>query len=205
MAGRTVRGCKRRAGCRVRRVIGLLPSRQVASGIAAVVRLDRQIVIVVDVAIRAGVHLAGRRQLVRVRQRKTSCRVIKSRGCPGNGRVAVGTGGDRKYRGCRGVRRIGRLLPGREMATRISAIGSRNLQVVVSAYVAARAGNIRVSGGQREIDGRRRVVDGCAEPAVEVVTGLASLRELRSDVVWHAPAQGLRLLEIPLVTRNTSG
>jgi hypothetical protein len=49
------------------------------------------------------------------------------------------------------------------------------------------------------------VVDGCAEPAVEVVTGLASLRELRSDVVWHAPAQGLRLLEILLVTRNTSG
>jgi hypothetical protein len=37
------------------------------------------------------------------------------------------------------------------------------------------------------------------------VTGLASLRELGSDVIWHVPAQGLRLLEIPLVTRNTSG
>ena len=119
--------------------------------------------------------------------------------------MAVGTRGDRKDRGCRGVRRIGRLLPGREMAARISAIGSRNLQVVVSAYVAARAGNIRVSGGKRETDGRRRVVDGCPQPAVEVVTSLAGLGELRSDVVWHAPAQGLRLLEIPLVTRNTSG
>ena len=37
------------------------------------------------------------------------------------------------------------------------------------------------------------------------MTGLAGLRELGSDVIWHAPAQGLRLLEIPLVTRNTSG
>jgi len=37
------------------------------------------------------------------------------------------------------------------------------------------------------------------------VTGLASLRELGGDVVWHAPAEGLGLLEIPLVTRNTGG
>ena len=119
--------------------------------------------------------------------------------------MTIGTGGDRKYRGRRGVRRIGRLLPGREMAARVSAIGSRNLQVVVSAYVATLAGYIRVAGGKREIDRRRSVVEGRAQPAVESVTGFAGLRELRSDVVWHAPAQGLRLLEIPLVTRNTSG
>ena len=119
--------------------------------------------------------------------------------------MAVGTSGDRKYRGRRCVRRIGRLLPGREMAARVSAIGSRNLQVVVYTYVATLAGNIRVSGGQREIDRRRRVVDRCAQPAIEGVTGLAGLRELRSDVVWHAPAQGLRQLEIFLVARNTSG
>ena len=119
--------------------------------------------------------------------------------------MTIGTGGDRKYRGRRGVRRIGRLLPGREVAARVSAIGSRNLQVVVSSYVATLAGYIRVAGGKREIDRRRSVVEGRAQPAVESVTGFAGLRELRSDVVWHAPAQGLRLLEIPLVTRNTSG
>ena len=36
------------------------------------------------------------------------------------------------------------------------------------------------------------------------MTGLAGLRELRSDVVGHAPAEGLRQLEILLVTGNTS-
>ena len=50
---------KRRACCRVRRVIGLLPSRQVASGIPAVARLDLQIVVVVDVAVGAGIYFTG--------------------------------------------------------------------------------------------------------------------------------------------------
>ena len=61
-------GCRKRcSGSRVRRVIGLLPGRQVASGIPAVGRLDRQIVIVVDVTVRAGTHLARRGHLVRIR------------------------------------------------------------------------------------------------------------------------------------------
>ena len=60
------------------------------------------------------------------------------------------------------MRRIARLLPGCEMAARVPAIGSRDLQVVVSAYVATLAGNIRVARGKREIDRRPSVVDGCA-------------------------------------------
>lgn len=36
------------------------------------------------------------------------------------------------------------------------------------------------------------------------MTGLAGLRELGGDVVRHGPAKGLRLLEILLVTGNTS-
>lgn len=58
--------------------------------------------------------------------------------------------------------RIRRLSPGGEMATRIPTIGGRNLQVVVAADVTARAGNIRVPVGQREIDRGRGVIDGCA-------------------------------------------
>ena len=58
--------------------------------------------------------------------------------------MTVGTGRDRKYRGRRRMRRVGRLLPGREMAARMSAIGGRNLQVVVPTHVATLASNIRV-------------------------------------------------------------
>jgi len=54
MAGRTVRGGERRSRSRMRRVVGRLPSRQVASGIAAVRSSDIQAVVVVDVAGRAG-------------------------------------------------------------------------------------------------------------------------------------------------------
>jgi len=64
VARRAVRRRERRSRRRVCRVIGLLPGRQVASGIPAVIRLNRQIVIVVDMAVRTGVHFARRRHLV---------------------------------------------------------------------------------------------------------------------------------------------
>ena len=64
VARRAVRRRERRSRCRVRRVIGLLPGRQVASGISAVIRLNRQIVIVADMTVRAGVHFARRCHLV---------------------------------------------------------------------------------------------------------------------------------------------
>ena len=79
VAGRTIRRCKRRARRRVRRVIGLLPGRQMASGVPAIGRLDCQSVVVVDVAVRAGVHLPCWRHLMRIRQRKARSRVIKGR------------------------------------------------------------------------------------------------------------------------------
>ena len=41
-------------GVRVRRIIGLLPGSEVATGIAAIVVLYRQIVIVIDMALSAG-------------------------------------------------------------------------------------------------------------------------------------------------------
>ena len=49
------------------------------------------------------------------------------------------------------------------------------------------------------------MVDGRAQPTVEVVTRLAGRRELGSNVVWHGSASGYRLLKILLVTGNTGG
>ena len=61
VTGRAVRNRKYRGGRRVVRVSGLLPGRQMAAGISASIRRRRQVVIVVDVAVRAGCHLARRR------------------------------------------------------------------------------------------------------------------------------------------------
>ena len=61
VTGRTIRGRKRRARARMHRVSSLLPGRQMAAGISASIRRRRQVVIVVDVAVRAGCHLARRR------------------------------------------------------------------------------------------------------------------------------------------------
>ena len=51
----------------VHRIVGLLPGAQVAAGVTAIRRSNLQIVIVVDVALRACRHLTGRSQLVRIR------------------------------------------------------------------------------------------------------------------------------------------
>ena len=61
VTGRTVGNRKYRGRCRVVRVGGLLPSGQMAPGSSASIGRRRQIVIVVDVAVGAGGHLAGRR------------------------------------------------------------------------------------------------------------------------------------------------
>jgi len=63
MAVRAVGGCERRSRRRVHRIIGLLPGAQVATGISAVRGSDLQIVIVIDVARRAGnIRVPGRQQ-----------------------------------------------------------------------------------------------------------------------------------------------
>ena len=162
-----IRHSKCRTCGRVRRVVRPLPSPavvgiQMTLGVSAIGRLNRQIVVVIDVAVGAGRYLARRCHAVRVRERKTRRGVIKIRVLPGNGVVAVRTGGDRKYRGRRRVLRVAGLLPGGKVAARMSAVGRRNLQVVVSTHVATLAGNIRVPVGQREVDRRRGVVDACA-------------------------------------------
>ena len=76
---RAVRRRKRRSGRRVRGIIRRLPGRQVAARIPAVRRRNRQRVVIVDVAIRAGRDFTRRRHLVRIGQRETRRAVIK--GC----------------------------------------------------------------------------------------------------------------------------
>jgi hypothetical protein len=132
----TIGGGKRRARRRVRRIVGLLPGRQVASGIPAVRRADLQIVIIVEVAVRAGSHLACRRQLVRVRQRKTSGRVIKIGRQPGNRIVTSRARRNRKHCRRRRMFRVRRLLPRRQMASRVPAVRRCDLQIEVVANMA---------------------------------------------------------------------
>lgn len=92
------------------------------------------------------------------------------------------------------------LLPGRQMALRISAVRGLDLQIIVAADVAIRAGHVRVAVGQRKIDRRGGVIDSRAQPTVEGVACFAGLRELCGDVIRIG-----RFLEIGLVTRNAGG
>lgn len=178
---------------------------QMALRVTAVGRLDLQIVVVVDMAVCAGIHFARWRQLVRIRQRETGRGVIKIRILPGDCVMAVGAGRNRKHVGRGGMLRIRRLLPRGKVAACIPAVGCSNLQIVVASHMATRARNIRVSVGEGEADRGSRVVYGSSEPTVEGVASLAGLRELRAHVIWYAPAHGLRLLIILQVTRDTSG
>ena len=77
VARRAVGRGKRGASCGVRRVVSGLPSCQMASGVAAVGRRNRQRVVIVDVARRAGRSFPRRRHLVRIRQRETRGRVVE--------------------------------------------------------------------------------------------------------------------------------
>ena len=69
------------------------------------------------------------------------------------------------------------------MALGIAAIRGRDLEAVVAADVATRAGNVGVAVGEGKIDRRGGMVYGSAEPTVERVTGFASLRELCGNVI----------------------
>jgi len=99
------------ARCGVHGIVGLLPGREVALRVTALRRANLQIVVIVDVAVGAGVDLAGGSQLVGIREREAGGGVIKIRGVPGNCCVTGGACGNRKYRGCRGMLRVGCLLP----------------------------------------------------------------------------------------------
>ena len=92
-----------------------LPRSLVASH--AIRRVQR--VVVIDMARRAG---RWRRRHVRPHQREAGQAVVKSCRIPTSRRMAVRAVGGRKRRTRGGVHRVIRLLPGRQMALRVSAV-----------------------------------------------------------------------------------
>ena len=71
-------------------IFGRVVGGQVAAAVAAIRRLNRQIVIPADVALGAGRHFTGRRHLVRVGQREARGAVIELSGGPCRNGVAAG-------------------------------------------------------------------------------------------------------------------
>jgi len=207
---RAIRGSEQRTSCRVYRIGGSLPSAtvvrvQVALRVTAVSGSNLQIIVVVDVAVGAGIHLASRSHLMRVGQWETRGAVIKIGGVPRNGVVAVRARGHGEDVGSGGMLRIGRLLPGGQVALRVAAVGSRDLQVEVAAYMTVRTGHIGMAIGEREIDRRGSVVDIGSEPTIEVVAGFASLGEACGYVIRDTAAKRLREIPIRLMAGDASG
>jgi hypothetical protein len=168
MAVGAIRGRESRPGGRVHRIVRLLPGGQVAARIAAGVRGDLQIVVIVDVAGSAG--NVG----VAVRQQETGGAVIERDIRPGRRIVAGGTERCRKGRPGLRVRRIIGLLPGGQVATGVAAIVRPNLQVVIIVDVAGSAGNVGMAVGQQESS--RAVIKFRAQPVIKIVAALAVAR-----------------------------
>ena len=143
VAGRAERSRKGRSRLGVRRVVGLLPGRQVAARVPAIIWPNLQIVVVVDVARSAG-HIG-----VPVRQQKARGAVIEFRSEPVVKIVAALAFARRKSRPRARVRRIRRLLP----FFQVARFASRRQSVEDSrrgSLVALLAGHGRVRAKQRE-------------------------------------------------------
>jgi len=187
-------------------IVGALPAAtvvgvQVALGIAAIRGLNGQIVIVVDVAVRAGAHFAGGHQLVRILKRESRGVVIEGGILPRNGVVAGRAGCQGKNIGRGRVFRIGGVLPGGQVALGVAAIGGNDLQIVVAADVTLLARYIGMAIGERKTNRRRGVVEALSsQPTVKTVATVASLRELCGDVIGIGG-----VLKVLLVAGNASG
>jgi hypothetical protein len=107
--------CRDVVGYRTAKGLRAVPIRRVAAGVVAV--RHRQVVIVVHMALVAVCCRAGRCHLVVARQRPTCARVVKCVVGPHN-RVMTGRAicGDSKRGPCRGVHRVVRISPVRQVA-----------------------------------------------------------------------------------------
>ena len=165
MASRAVGGGKSGAGSRVHGIVRLLPSGQVALGVAAVGRGDRQGVVVVDVA--EGASDIG----VAIGEQESGGAVVERCRRPTRCIVAGGTIRRGKGRARGGMHGIISLLPGRQMALRVPAIRGGDGQIIVIVDMTKSAGHIRVAVG--ELEPCRAVVKLGVQPIVKRMAGCA--------------------------------
>ncbi len=140
--------------------------------VAGHARCAVQVVVVIDVAIRAD----ARRHGVRTGERKSGVVVIE-RSVQPTGGVVTGLAGLREIRA--DVVRSRRSLEILEVA----GDASRAVQAVVVIDVAIGASPRWHGVRARERESRRGVIERCIQPTCGVVAGIASLREIRADVV----------------------
>jgi hypothetical protein len=172
MAGRASRSCRGKAGRNVVRdnsanLLRPNPIRRVARHAVACT----QGVVVADVAGRTGSRCRGH---VRTHQGETRDAVVKRRGIPPLGGMAIRTVPHHKCGARSRVDGIIGLLPGGEMAARCAASRGRNLQVVVVVDMAGSAGHVGVAVGQKEPGGavvKDRVVPTGGVVALRAVCG----------------------------------
>jgi len=124
----------------------------------------------------AVVHMAlrTRRRGMRARQRKSRDAVIERRRVPSRRCVALRTIPCGKCLPRGRVRRIIRLLPCRQVALRVTAIGRLNRQIIVTVHMARTAWGVCVPIGQLET--RRAVVEFPVGPFGNRMAGRASSR-----------------------------
>ena len=115
-----------------------------AAGGSASVGGGRQSVVVVDVAGNAG-HVG-----MAIGEHEPGRAVVERRCIPTDGRMASGTVGERKSSTSGWMYRIVGLLPGRQMAAGVPAIGRRDRQRIIVADVAQIASHGRMAIGQWE-------------------------------------------------------
>ena len=157
------------------RIRGALPSRQMASRIPAIGRRGRQVVVVVDVA-RCARHIG-----MPIGQHKPGRAVVERCRRPTDRRMARRAIGKSKSRPGRWMHRVRGLLPRRQMASRVSAIGRRNHQVIVVINMAGSARHVGMPIGQHKPG--RAVVKRSGEPGVHSVASLTGRREFCVNVV----------------------
>jgi hypothetical protein len=173
-----IRRRKSGAGSGVHRSKGLLPGRQMASGVTAIGWLNRQTVVVIDVTQIAG-HIG-----MSARQRESGRAVIERGGRPTDGRMTGRAVRQRKSGAGGGVHRSKGLLPGRQMASGISAFGRCHHQVVIVTDMTKRTSQIRVAIGQQKTG--RAVVELGVQPTVKgMARGAIRNRKLRSSRLVH--------------------
>lgn len=143
------------------RIVGLLPGSQVTTRVAAIIWLNCQIVVAINVASGAGGNFARGCELVRIGKRETCTGVIKNAVRPKGDGVASGASGGSGGEICRNVvRYIAAKRLRAEPCCLVAAHAIRRTQCVIVVDVAGHAGSGRGRHvGARQSEAGRRVIE----------------------------------------------